>query len=67
MSRKIAEYVNVRGTSREINEQVNFLIKQGWEPLGGISTNWYDSVQAMVRYELPKAPPTTKTRTPGGK
>lgn len=51
---KIIAYRNIRQTfTRPLDEQVNELIRGGWEPLGPCRANRYgDPIsQTMVKYE----------------
>jgi len=52
---KITEYYAVHDDNAEmLTEKVNELIKQGWQPFGGISTTTSEGhtqyIQAMVEY-----------------
>lgn len=38
MDKQITDYKIVTGTHFSIEEEVNNAIKEGWQPLGGIST-----------------------------
>jgi hypothetical protein len=52
--KKIVEYKVVKFTSdKELVNVVNSLIKEGWQPLGGVSiaNEIMDHCQAMVKYE----------------
>jgi hypothetical protein len=51
--RKIVDYmVVVEDKIGTIQDKVNRLIKEGWQPLGGISSSYRSSdEQAMVKYE----------------
>ena len=51
--RKIVDYmVAVEDNFGTIQDKVNRLIKEGWQPLGGISSSYRNNdEQAMVKYE----------------
>ena len=58
--RKIVEYVVlIKSTSERLKDTVNIKLLDGWQPLGGVSTQVQPSVgifyiQALVKYEEPQ-------------
>ena len=42
------QYKIVHGSLTEITTQVNELMKQGWQPQGGLSCGEYGTYQALV-------------------
>ena len=49
---KIIDYYLLRDENQHIADRVRELIKEGWQPLGGIFENSYnDYIQVMVKYE----------------
>ena len=55
---KIIEYQYVSGVWDQIDQMVNLLIAEGWQPLGGTSLAWdphderYWYCQGMVKYDI---------------
>ena len=58
--RKIVEYVVlVKSTAERLEDLVNIKLLDGWQPLGGVSTQIQPSVgifyiQALVKYKEPQ-------------
>jgi hypothetical protein len=63
---KIIEYraITVTGDYKDLNAEVNALMRNGFQPLGGVSTcldhNTVFFTQAMVRYEVPRTENTSR-------
>jgi hypothetical protein len=50
--KKIVDYMVVRQSLREdFSETVGRLIREGWQPFGGVAVIRYVTAQAMVKYE----------------
>jgi len=59
---KIVEYIMAKGivgNEKQFNDQVNRMIKDGFQPLGGVAIAADNSVlhftQAMVKYQEPRS------------
>jgi hypothetical protein len=51
MSNKVVDYKLVQTWCYNIDDEISLLLKEGWQPLGGVSVNSDYVSQAMVKYE----------------
>jgi hypothetical protein len=52
MQKKIIEYMVATNKEENIEKVVNDLIKEGWQPLGGLFVFYQNTlIQSMVKYE----------------